>query len=130
VKVVSDAPVVVISPLEVDFPGIVIGSPTTALGSDDTFVISNLGQSNMTILGYAYTPGAISKGAIGSTTYTNVTFTNGNATLDINGYFTTLNLPPVGTIITGGGSLTVDVVFNTQVCRSPPICVRTSLTYQ
>lgn len=126
-KVVSAAPVLAISPLEVDFPGIVIGSPTTTQGSDDTFVISNLGQKNMTILGYGYTPGAISKDALPNAAYTNVTFTNGNATLDINGYFTSSNLPPVGTVITGGGSITVDAVFNTLVLK-PSLYLRTNVS--
>jgi hypothetical protein len=114
-KVVSASPVLAIRPLEVDFSSIVIGSADASSGSENTFVISNLGQNEMTIQGYGYTPGAISKEALADTPYTNITFTNGVATLDINGYFTSIDIPALGTVIAGGGSITVDVLFKTAV---------------
>jgi hypothetical protein len=108
------------SPLEVDFPGIVIGSAAAGAGSASTFIISNIGQNSMTIQGYAWTTGALTPDSGTATTYTNVTITEdsyGNMlyVLDSNGYFTSANLPAVGTVIAGGESITINALFNTTV---------------
>jgi hypothetical protein len=117
---VSPSPFISMSPLEVDFPGIVIGSAAAAAGSASTFIISNIGQNNMIIIGYAWTNGALSPNPGSATTYTNVTTieaSDGDTLyiLDSNGYFTSANLPAVGTVIRGGDSITVSALFNTTV---------------
>lgn len=108
-------PFISISPSEVDFPGIVLESAAAAEGSSDTFIISNTGQNQMTILGYAFTNGSVEPNSDNPTTWTNVTTTNGISVLDINEYFMASNLPAVGTIIPGGDSITVNALFNTTV---------------
>jgi hypothetical protein len=100
------------SPLQVDFSGIVVGSEAQASGSDSTFIISNDGLNAMTILGYAWTNGPITSA---TSVFNNLTTSNNITTFDGNGYFTSPNMPPVGTVIPGGGSATVDVTFNTSV---------------
>lgn len=112
-KVASANPVISLSPLQVNFPGIVIGSATATAGSTGSLVINNIGQNAMTILGYAFATGSFANNA--NSTVTNVTTTNGVADLDINGYFTSMDLPPVGTIIQGGSEITVNILFNTTV---------------
>jgi hypothetical protein len=114
---ISANPVIAVNPLQLDFPGLVVGSSNAIAGSADTFIISNLGQNSMKIYGYAYTNGTISADPV----YTNVTTTNGVSVLDINGYFTATCLPAPGTVIPGGGSVTVNALFNTTV--SILICV-------
>jgi hypothetical protein len=103
---VSASPFVAITPLQVTFPGIVIGSASTA-ASTGTFIIQNLGSSDMTILGYAYS-------ADSTDPYTNVTTGASPFVLDENGYFTSQDLPSIGTIIPAGKEVTVHANFNTS----------------
>ena len=108
---VSAGPFISITPLQVILPGIVIGSAASAAGSAGTFIIQNLGNSDMTVLGYAYS---------GESTgpYTNVTASasgNGTYVLDANGYFTSPDLPSTGTIISAGKTITVHTNFNTSI---------------
>ena len=109
---ISSAPFITMNPLQVDFDGIVVGSAAQESGSDSTFIINNVGLNPMTILGFAWTSGPVT-----STTsvFKNVTRANNVTTFDGNGYFTSPNMPPVGTIIPGGGSVAVDVNFNANV---------------
>jgi hypothetical protein len=111
-KAASNNPILSISPLQVSFPVLVVptGSET---GSPSSLVISNLGQNPMNITGYAFATGTYTNSP--NSPVTNVTVTKGVAVLDINGYFTSLDLPPVGTIIQGGASVSVDLLFNTKV---------------
>jgi iron transport multicopper oxidase len=102
----SQSPWLSISPLQVNFPEVVIGSAAGAGGSFSTFFVQNIGKADLTIIsGYAF-----SKNQSGP--YTNVTF-RGTTTLDANGYFTTQNLPAVGTVIQPDGSITISASFNT-----------------
>jgi hypothetical protein len=73
----------------------------------------------MNITGYAFATGTYTNSA--NSPVTNVTFTKGVAVLDVNGYFTSSDLPPVGTIIQGGAAVTVDLLFNTTVCLQHPL---------
>jgi hypothetical protein len=100
------------NPLQVDFAGIVVGSAAAYTGSDSTFIINNVGLNPMTILGFGRTNGSVT-----STTsvFQNLTTVQNVTTLDGNGYFTSANMPPIGTVIPGGGSVTVNVNFNTNV---------------
>jgi hypothetical protein len=112
-KAVSNNPIISMSPLQVSFPGLVVPSAAAHAGSASSLVISNLGQNNMTISGYAFATGTYTNSP--NSPVTNVTFTKGVAVLDVNGYFTSSDLPPVGTIIQGGAAVTVDLLFNTTV---------------
>ncbi|PVH89547.1 WSC-domain-containing protein [Cadophora sp. DSE1049] len=104
--IVSPNPWLSISPLQVTFNGIVIGSSASEGGSSTTFIIQNTGQAEMTILGYAFSMDST------STVYTNVTM--GTPTnLDANGYFTAQSLPAVGAVFNPGESLTVGITFDT-----------------
>jgi hypothetical protein len=105
---VSSAPFITINPLQVDFAGIVVGSAAAETGSDSTFIINNVGLSPMTILGLAYTNGSVTSN---SSVFYNVT----SDALDVNGYFTSLDMPEVGTVIAGGESVTVSVNFDANV---------------
>jgi hypothetical protein len=112
-KAVSNNPIISISPLQVSFPGLIVSSAAAYAGSASSLVISNFGQNNMTISGYAFATGTYTNSP--NSPVTNVTFTKGVAVLDVNGYFTSSDLPPVGTIIQGGAAVTVDLLFNTTV---------------
>jgi hypothetical protein len=114
---ISSAPFIAMSPLQVDFAGIVVGSAAATTGSDNTFIISNNGLSPMTLLGMAWTNGSISSN---SSVFYNLTAgfnSNGNAVTSFGGggYFTFTNMPAVGTVIAGGASVTVNANFNTNV---------------
>jgi hypothetical protein len=116
-KSISSAPFLSINPLMVDFEGIVVGTEAAETGSDNTFIINNIGLSNMTILGLAYTTDSIS--SPNATFYNLTETTNANGTtvtaFDVNGYFTSEDMPQPGTVIPGGGSITVDANFKTNV---------------
>ncbi|KUJ19894.1 WSC-domain-containing protein [Mollisia scopiformis] len=114
---ISSAPFLAINPLMVDFDGVVVGSAAAVTGSDSTFIISNIGLSNMTILGLAYTTSSIASANASFYNLTETTNANGTTvtTFDANGYFTSEDMPQVGTVIPGGGSITVDANFNSNV---------------
>jgi hypothetical protein len=113
---ISAAPYVTMNPLEIDFMGIVIGSETAALGSDSTFVLSNVGQSPMTILGLAYMTGTINGDDVAYHHLTSTTTVNGTTTwFDANAHFSSQSMPTVGTVIPGGKSITIDANFVTTV---------------
>ena len=103
---VSQTAFLSLTPLTVDYSGLVLlpnqTSPTVTL----PVVISNAGLSPMTIQGYAWTqddsqdPKAV---------YTNVTVSSGTEALGPG--FTSPNLPPVGTVIRPGNAISVDTTF-------------------
>ena len=109
--VVSPNPWLSITPLQVTFNGIVIGSSASEGGSTSTFIIQNTGQAEMEILGYAFSVDS----AI--TAYTNITL-GPPTNLDANGYFTAQSLPVIGAIFNPGESLTVGITFDTTVTGS------------
>jgi hypothetical protein len=112
---VSSAPFIIMNPLQVDFQGIVVGSAAQEGGSDSTFIINNVGLSPMNITGFAWTSDSVSSSSAVFHNLTLITNANGTITaFDDNGYFTATNMPSVGTIIPGGGSVTVDVNFNSN----------------
>jgi hypothetical protein len=109
---VSAAAWITLSPLQVNFPGIVIGSSTPS--SSSTFIIKNDGQSALKILGYGFSTDS-------DDPITNVTMdasAHGTFVLDSNGYFTSKDLLSVGTVIPAGGSVTVHAAFQTSVIGS------------
>jgi hypothetical protein len=118
-KAASNNPVISMSPLQVSFPGLIVPSASAYAGSVSSLVISNLGQNAMTITGYAFATGTYTNSP--NSPVTNVTFTKGVAVLDVNGYFTSSDLGPVGTVIQGGAAVTVDLLFNTTVRIDHPL---------
>lgn len=113
---ISTAPFITMNPLQVDFEGIVVGSAASETGSDSTFIINNVGLTDMTILGLAFTNGSISSASsvfhnLTSTTVGGVTTT----VFDSNGVFTSTNMPAVGSVIKGGGSMTVSANFKSNI---------------
>jgi hypothetical protein len=110
---VSSQPFLSMTPLQLAFPGIVIGSAGNATGTSSTFLIQNLGKSNLTIKGYSYHDPA--SDATGDTGSTNVTLNaDSSFRLGPNGFFSSQDLPAVGTSIPAGGSIAVHVSFSTQ----------------
>jgi hypothetical protein len=125
-KASSNNPILSMSPLQVSFPGLVVPSAQSNAGSVSSLVISNLGQNAMNITGYAFATGPYNNSA--NSPVTNVTFSKGVAVLDVNGYFTSSDLPPVGTIIQGGAATTVNLLFNTTVLIHHPLsCFQTDI---
>ncbi|KAH7330380.1 hypothetical protein BKA65DRAFT_565638 [Rhexocercosporidium sp. MPI-PUGE-AT-0058] len=109
---ISAAPFITVNPLQVDFAGVVVGSAAAETGSDATFIISNVGLSNMTILGMAWTSDAVNSD---SAVFHNLTTVNGKTFLDGPGYFTSTTMPSIGQVIPAGGTMTVNANFNTNV---------------
>ncbi|KAF4624790.1 hypothetical protein G7Y89_g13381 [Cudoniella acicularis] len=107
---VSQGPYLAIDPLQVNFPGIVVGSAGSGGATTSTFLLQNLGKSTLTITGYAF-------GNQDGSPYTNVTM-SGTAALDSNGTFTSQDLPSLGSTIAPGGSITVTATFNTSIVGS------------
>lgn len=100
-----------LTPQTVDYGGVVLGLegevPTTSL----SFTIANLGQSPMTILGYAYT-GAVDDDDDDTPDFTNVTFSADTATWDLGLGFATTYLPAVRSVIGAGQSTSISSTFN------------------
>ncbi len=115
-KATSSNQTISMSPLQVSFPGLIIPSASAYEGSVSSFFISNLGQNSLTTSGYAFATGMYTNSP--NSPVANVTFINGVTVLDVNGYFTSSDLPPVGTVIQGGAAVTVDLLFNTTVRSS------------
>ena len=95
-----------LTPITVDFGGVVFLEgqqvPTITL----PFVLSNAGLTPMTITGYGYTSDDLDGGDV---EYTNATFTGGVADLGVG--FTSEGLPLVGSEIGPGQSINVDTTF-------------------
>ncbi len=104
---VSNKPFLVISPITVDYGGVVLLSNQTVPSISQPFVIANAGQSPLTITGYAYTTDALTGTTIN---YTNVTFSNSNGEVLGDGFSST-KLPAVGTQLVGGSQVSVDSSF-------------------
>lgn len=117
---ISSAPFLSINPLMVDFDGVVVGSAAAESGSDNTFIINNIGLSNMTILGLAYTTDPITSPNAVFHNLTETVDANGTTitTFDPYGVFTSDDMPQVGTVIPGGKSITVDANFKSNVSSS------------
>ena len=107
---VSDSAFLSLSPQEVDLGGIVVGSDGAATGLDSAFVLSNIGSSPLKILGYAFAGTEIDDDDEGGAIeYTNTTTSGGQSI--IGDGFTSSDLPPIGSIVAAGQSLTVPINF-------------------
>ena len=101
-----------LSPAEVDFGGIVIGSPGATTGLDSSIILSNVGSMPLKLTGFGYT-GDTGADDTNGATFKNVTTAEGKST--IGAQFTSSDFPAVGTIIAAGDSLTIPVNFNSKV---------------
>ena len=101
---VSAKPFLQLSPAEVDFGGIVIGGNSTPDASDNSFVISNLGNLTMTITGYGYADDLDPP-----VDYTNTTASVNGTRIGDN--FVSSDLPAKGTQVAPGQSIIVPVSF-------------------
>ncbi|KAK5138629.1 hypothetical protein LTR04_004334, partial [Oleoguttula sp. CCFEE 6159] len=95
------------SPITIDFGGLVLGIPGEAPSNTLSFSISNLGSQDLTISRYAYTA---SDPFSASTVFTDATYSNN--TWKLGDGFTSSNLPAIGSVLKAGQSNTVDATFN------------------
>ncbi|KAK0100032.1 hypothetical protein ONS95_013153 [Cadophora gregata] len=109
---ISAAPFITVNPLQVDFAGVVVGSANSESGSDATFILSNVGLSDMTVLGMVWTSDAVNSP---NAVFHNLTTVNGKMFLDGPGYFTSTTLPSIGQVIPAGSTMTVNANFNTNI---------------
>ena len=105
---VSKAAYLALSPLTVDFGGLVLGVSGEDPSATMTAQIANLGLNSMTILGYAWTVG---RAIDPLTIWTNST-QDANGTWNIGPGFTSTTLPPIGAVFTSGESQLIEVTFN------------------
>lgn len=110
---VSQKPYLVIAPITVDYSGVVITDPNNIPTVSLPFVISNAGVGPLTITGYAWTEDELDNNNV---KYTNVTFSQKPYVLGEG--FSSNNLPPVGTVIPGGGEISVDSMFTPTDIRT------------
>jgi iron transport multicopper oxidase len=101
---VSQSAFFTISPPEVDFGGLVIGSDGATSGLSGSVILSNLGAQTMNFLGSAWTDNLDAQN--GPVVFTNIT--NG----DLGAGFTSSSLPQVGDIVGAGQSLTIPLTFH------------------
>ncbi|KAL9602500.1 MAG: hypothetical protein Q9219_001794 [cf. Caloplaca sp. 3 TL-2023] len=104
---VSQKPYLVLAPITVDYSGVVITNPDDIPTVSLPFVISNAGVGPLTITGYAFTSDELEDDDID---YTNVTFAQKPYALGEG--FSSNNLPVVGTVIPGGGEISVGSMFS------------------
>lgn len=96
-----------LTPITVDYGGVVILPNQTTPTISLPFVIANAGLSPLTISGYAYTIDDLSSPGI---VFTNTTFA-ADGTADLGHGFTSGNLPPVGTVLQAGQQVSVPSTF-------------------
>jgi hypothetical protein len=101
---VSNAPYLSITPPQVAFQSVVLGASTS-----QSFMIQNLGKTDMIILGYSSTLSS------NSDLSTNITESENIWDLDLNGFFTTQDLPAIDATIAAGKSFVVHVSFTPNV---------------
>lgn len=96
-----------LTPVTLDFGGVVLGIAGEVASVTMPFTIANSGVSPLTVLGYAYTADDLDDGG---TTYTNAA-KNSTGIWDLGYGFTSTNLPAVGIVIQGGSAVTVQGIF-------------------
>ncbi|KAH8896901.1 WSC-domain-containing protein, partial [Thozetella sp. PMI_491] len=110
-QAISLGPIPAVNPLQVVFSPIIVGSATASQGSSSTLILQNLGQSPLTILGYAYTV----SNPIEEPNFTNLTRTNTSYVLDADGYFSAPTLPAINSTLAATSSVTLEVDFDCQI---------------
>lgn len=118
-EAVTDAAYPSVNPLQVDFSPVVvtnISSGPSGGTSENTFVLANLGEASMQILGYGYT---MTDPTDDDTIFFNVTMNdNGTDVLDSNGHFTSSSLPVLQSTMAAGTSAVITVDFSTDTIGS------------
>ncbi|GAB7357018.1 hypothetical protein MBLNU459_g7845t2 [Dothideomycetes sp. NU459] len=104
----SKAPFLDVSPANVDFGGLVLGVSGEAPSSTLAFSIANLGSTDLTITGYAYTTDETDDTDID---FTNATYSSANKTWDLGQGFTAAYLPSPGTVLAAGEAQSIPAVF-------------------
>lgn len=100
---ITNSPYLIITPAEVDFPGIALGSGPQLQTSQ--FIITNEGTAKMTFLGFAWDDPV--NGQLRNLT------TSGGSTILGSG-FTSTAIPSVGSTLPAGASIIVPVAFGTS----------------
>lgn len=101
---VSNSPFLEVSPGELDFAGLVLGSASESSGVPASFVITNAGVNVLTITGYAFASDLDSP-----VSYTNTSSSSNGTVIGPN--FTSSDLPAVGSKVQPGTSITVSALF-------------------
>ncbi|KAJ9158479.1 WSC-domain-containing protein [Coniochaeta hoffmannii] len=114
--VVSSNPFLFMSPTEVDFGGLVLGSEDAAQGLTGSAVIQNIGNGTLTITGVAWQDGNTPGSA-----YHNVTYSGQSATFDQG--FSAPDFVVPGQTIAAGDSIGMPLVFNTNTTGSFAVSV-------
>ncbi|ROV99138.1 hypothetical protein VMCG_06689 [Cytospora schulzeri] len=118
-EAVTDASYPSVNPLQVDFSPVVVTNTSSGSSggtSENSFVLANLGEASMQILGYGYTT---TDPTDDDTTFVNVTSgDNGTDVLDSNGYFTTSSLPALKSTMAAGTSVVITVDFTASTVGS------------
>lgn len=110
---VSSAPFLYVSPPEIDFGGIVVGSAGQASGLSAAFLISNIGSQPLVITGFGWAQDLDDDNPV----FTNVTVDGSGNSIIGNG-FTSSNFLNVGDTIPIGGSVTLLLSFNANAVGS------------
>lgn len=105
---VSNKAYLSLTPVTVDFGGLVVGVPGKESTASKPFSIANLGSQPLTIKSYAYTTDALDEADVN---FTGVTKTNG--VWDLGYGFTSLNLLEPGTVLEAGKAVTVEATLST-----------------
>jgi iron transport multicopper oxidase len=108
---VSQNPFLYISPKEVDFGGIVIGSAGQVSGVSASIIVSNLGQQPLLFQGFAWDD------AKASNVFHNLTTTTEGSTMVGNG-FTSDRFPHVEDALAPGTSISVPLTFKADAAGS------------
>lgn len=106
---VSNAAFLSVTPQTVDFGGLVLGLSGEVPTSSLSFTISNLGQTAMKIIGYAYTE---DDGDDGDIDYTNVTYSNDDQVWDLGLGFSAPYLPAINQALAAGEQASIQATFN------------------
>jgi iron transport multicopper oxidase len=104
-KTVSQVAFLSISPPEVDFGGIVVGSAAATSGLTAAVIVSNLGIQTLTFTGAAWTSTQVTP-----IVYTNIT-TNPDGSSNLGSGFSSSSLPNVGDTLASGASVTIPLKF-------------------
>ncbi|KAF8437730.1 WSC domain-containing protein [Terfezia claveryi] len=106
---VSNAAILQLTPPEVSFGGVVVGSPDAIAGVTSSMFINNLGKQSLELTGYAYTLDE------SDTDWVDVQPPANDSSVWILNDGFTAKLPPLGTVLEGGASIAVELRFTASV---------------
>ncbi|KAF8421833.1 WSC domain-containing protein [Tirmania nivea] len=104
---VSNAAILQITPSEVSFGGVVVGSPDAVAGVTSFMFINNLGKQSLQLTGYAYTLDELAN----DPTWVDVQPSLNDSSVWILNDGFTAKLPPLSTVLQGGASIAVELRF-------------------